>query len=169
MAETMTLTTVLIDISTISTLLFVGFLIRQKIPFFYKYYIPTSLIAGILGLLLGPQVLGQFSPIHLHFSQWISQWTNFLFAFIFTTSFLGTSTGKFGRDVLSTTCVTGAVFMAQVLAGLGIAFLLSKLMSNVPYAMDSFRYPVSMADTVLPVSWAAASLLKAGRTLPVSL
>ncbi|MFR8015950.1 MAG: hypothetical protein ACLU48_04940 [Clostridiaceae bacterium] len=106
MAETMTLTTVLIDISTISTLLFVGFLIRQKIPFFYKYYIPTSLIAGILGLLLGPQVLGQFSPIHLHFSQWISQWTNFLFAFIFTTSFLGTSTGKFGRDVLSTTCVT---------------------------------------------------------------
>ena len=47
MAETMTLTTVLIDISTISTLLFVGFLIRQKIPFFYKYYIPTSLIAGI--------------------------------------------------------------------------------------------------------------------------
>lgn len=69
MAETMTLTTVLIDISTISTLLFVGFLIRQKIPFFYKYYIPTSLIAGILGLLLGPQVLGQFSPIHLHFSR----------------------------------------------------------------------------------------------------
>lgn len=135
MAETMTLTTVLIDISTISTLLFVGFLIRQKIPFFYKYYIPTSLIAGILGLFLGPQVLGQFSPIHLHFSQWISQWTNFLFAFIFTTSFLGTSTGKFGRDVLSTTCVTGAVFMAQVLAGLGIAFLLSKFMSNVPYAM----------------------------------
>lgn len=73
MAETMTLTTVLIDISTISALLFVGFLIRQKIPFFYKYYIPTSLIAGILGLLLGPQVLGQLSPIHLHFSQWISQ------------------------------------------------------------------------------------------------
>ena len=104
----MTLTTVLIDISAVSVLLFLAFLIRQKIPFFYKYYIPTSLIAGILGLLLGPQVLGQFSPVHLQFSEWISQWTNFLFAFIFATSFLGTSTGKFGRDVLSTTCVTGA-------------------------------------------------------------
>lgn len=109
----MTLTTVLIDISAISVLLLLAFLIRQKIPFFYKYYIPTSLIAGILGLLLGPQVLGQFSPIHLQLSEWISQWTNFLFAFIFATSFLGTSTGKFGRDVLSTTCVTGVVFMAQ--------------------------------------------------------
>ena len=51
MAETMTLTTVLIDISTISTLLFVGFLIRQKIPFFYKYYIPTSF--AFIGLILG--------------------------------------------------------------------------------------------------------------------
>ena len=49
----MTLTTVLIDISAVSVLLFLAFLIRQKIPFFYKYYIPTSLIAGILGLLLG--------------------------------------------------------------------------------------------------------------------
>ena len=131
----MTLTTVLIDISAVSVLLFLAFLIRQKIPFFYKYYIPTSLIAGILGLLLGPQVLGQFSPVHLQFSEWISQWTNFLFAFIFATSFLGTSTGKFGRDVLSTTCVTGVVFMAQVLVGLGIAFLLSTFMDNVPYAM----------------------------------
>ena len=73
----MTLTTVLIDISAVSVLLFLAFLIRQKIPFFYKYYIPTSLIAGILGLLLGPQVLGQFSPVHLQFSEWISQGPTF--------------------------------------------------------------------------------------------
>ena len=61
--DAMTLTTVLIDISAISVLLLLAFLIRQKIPFFYKYYIPTSLIAGILGLLLGPQVL--LSLIHI--------------------------------------------------------------------------------------------------------
>lgn len=131
----MNLTTVLIDISSVSTLLFLAFLLRQKVTFFQKYYIPTSLIAGILGLLLGPQVLGQVSPVSLSFSDTISQWTNFLFAFIFTTSFLGTSSNKFGRDVLSTTCVTGAVFMAQVLFGLAIAFVLSMAMSNVPYAM----------------------------------
>lgn len=131
----MNLTTVLIDIASVSTLLFLAFLIRQKVAFFQKYYIPTSLIAGILGLLLGPQVLGQFSPVSLSFSDSISQWTNFLFAFIFTTSFLGTASNKFGRDVLSTTCVTGAVFMAQILFGLAIAFVLSMVMSNVPYAM----------------------------------
>lgn len=131
----MSLNDILLDISSVSVLLFAAFLIRQKIPFFQKYYIPTSLIAGILGLLLGPQVLGNFSPVSLQFSDSISQWTNFLFAFIFSTSFLGTGSNKFGRDVLSTTCVTGAVFMSQVLCGLGIAFLLSKFMSNVPYEM----------------------------------
>lgn len=131
----MTLNDVLIDISSVSVLLFLAFLIRRYIPFFQKYYIPTALIAGILGLLLGPQVLGQFSPVCLAFHDGISQWTNFLFAFIFTTSFLGTTSGKFGRDVLSTTCITGAVFMAQILCGLGIAFLLSLVMKNVPFAM----------------------------------
>ena len=156
----MTLTTVLIDISAVSVLLFLAFLIRQKIPFFYKYYIPTSLIAGILGLLLGPQVLGQFSPVHLQFSEWISQWTNFLFAFIFATSFLGTSTGKFGRDVLSTTCVTGVVFMAQVLVGLSYCPR-SWIMCLTPW--DSFPYPDSTAVMVPPGSWAAALPLRAGR------
>ena len=78
----MTLTEVLLDIASISTLMFIAFLIRQRIPFFQKYYIPTSLIAGILGLLLGPQVLGQFSPVSLNFSGSISQWTNFLLAFV---------------------------------------------------------------------------------------
>lgn len=131
----MKLTDVLIDISAISTLLLLGFIIRQKVSFLQKYFIPTSLIAGLLGLLLGPQVLGQVSPIHLTFSDSISPWVNFLFAFIFTTSFLGTSTGKFGRDVVATTCITGAVFMGQILAGLGICFLLSKVMVNVPYQM----------------------------------
>lgn len=131
----MTLDSVLLDVAAISVLLLLGFLIRQRVRFFQKYYIPASLIAGILGLLLGPQVLGQISPVCLNFGESISQWTNFLFAFIFATSFLGTSAGKFGRDVLSATCITGAVFMAQILCGLGTAFALSRIMGNVPYEM----------------------------------
>lgn len=131
----MTLTDFLLDFSMVSVLLFLAFLIRRKVPFFQKYYIPTALIAGILGLLLGPQVLGQFSPIYMKFSDSISQWTNFLFAFIFATSFLGSKATKFGRNVISATCVTGAIFMAQVIVGLAISYGFSFLMDNVPYAM----------------------------------
>lgn len=131
----MSLTDVLLDIATISVLLLFAFLIRQKVRFFQKYYIPTSLIAGILGLLLGPQVLGQVSPVYIHFGESIGQWTNFLFAFIFTTAFLGTTSNKFGRDVISTTFITGSIFMAQVAAGLAVAFGLSLIMDNVPFEM----------------------------------
>lgn len=41
-------------------LLLAGYFIRLKVRFFQKYFIPSSVIAGILGLLLGPQVLGSF-------------------------------------------------------------------------------------------------------------
>ena len=99
--------------------------------FLQKYFIPTSLIAGILGLLLGPQVLGQVSPVCIQFSDSISQWVNFFFAFIFATSFLGSKSTKFGRNVISATCVTGAVFMAQVVVGLALAYGFSMVMDNV--------------------------------------
>lgn len=39
-------------------LLLLGYFVRLKVRFFQKYFIPTSVIAGLLGLILGPQVLG---------------------------------------------------------------------------------------------------------------
>lgn len=39
-------------------LLLAGYAIRSLVPFFQKFFIPSSVIAGIVGLLLGPQVLG---------------------------------------------------------------------------------------------------------------
>ena len=129
----MSLNDVILDIASISFLLFLSFIVRIKIKFFQKNFIPVSLIAGILGLILGKQVLGNFSPIYLNFSDSIGQWTNFLFAFIFSTSFLGTKAGKFGRDVISTTFITGSIHMMQICVGLLIAFLLSNLDSTIPY------------------------------------
>lgn len=84
---------------------------------------------------MGPQILGRISPFYLHLSEYISQWTNFLFCFIFATSFLGTTSGKFGRDVISTTFITGSIHMMQVCIGLFIAFLLTKLIPTLPYAI----------------------------------
>lgn len=43
-------------------LLLIGYWIRLKVKFFQKYFIPTSVIAGFLGLILGPQVLGALMP-----------------------------------------------------------------------------------------------------------
>lgn len=46
-----------LDIAILNMLLVVGFLCRWRLPFFQKYLIPSSLIAGFLGLLLGPELL----------------------------------------------------------------------------------------------------------------
>lgn len=42
-------------------LLLLGYWIRLKMKSFQKYFIPSSVIAGFLGLILGPQVLGAFT------------------------------------------------------------------------------------------------------------
>lgn len=57
-----TITNFILYLSVIGVLLFVATLLRLKIPFLKKAFIPASLIAGILGLILGPYVLGVFSP-----------------------------------------------------------------------------------------------------------
>ena len=43
-----------VDFALASLLILAGQLIRTKIVFFQKYFIPSSVIAGFLGLALGP-------------------------------------------------------------------------------------------------------------------
>src|SRR5690554_2466319 len=47
----------IIDWIFLSVLLLVGHFLKRKIPFFNKFLLPSSIIAGSLGLLLGPEVL----------------------------------------------------------------------------------------------------------------
>ena len=77
--------TVLMDLGLISILLLIGFYIRVKVKFFQHLYIPVAVIAGIIGLLLGPNVLGRVSPIYLPFSQGSGGYANILLVVVFTT------------------------------------------------------------------------------------
>lgn len=51
------LDTLFVSLALLGILLLVGTVLRLYVPFFKKYYIPASLIAGLLGLLIGPSVL----------------------------------------------------------------------------------------------------------------
>lgn len=55
-----TITNFILYLGIIGVLLFVATLLRLKVPFLKKAFIPASLIAGIIGLILGPYVLGVF-------------------------------------------------------------------------------------------------------------
>ncbi len=54
----MTAWTLLVDIGIISALLLLGKLLRAKVRFIQKLFIPPSLLAGFTALLLGPELLG---------------------------------------------------------------------------------------------------------------
>ena len=136
MADAFTLTDFLIDISKVSFLCMLAFLIRPHLKFAHKFYFNIGLIAGVIGLLLGEQVLGRFSPVCLTFSSGFSQWSNFLLVIIFASTFLGSAgAGNFGRDILCTTCLTGSIFMMQVIVGILIAVGLSFFMKDLPIAV----------------------------------
>ena len=89
----MTLYDILIDITWASILILVGQLLRAKVPFFQKFFIPASLIAGFLGLLLGQQFLKV-----LTFSEAFGSYASLLPILIFSAIGLnGFSSGKSGE------------------------------------------------------------------------
>lgn len=67
-----------IDVGLISILLLVGVILRAKIVWVQKMFLPASVIAGFLGLLLGPNGLSI-----LPFSQAIGQYPGILIAVVF--------------------------------------------------------------------------------------
>lgn len=77
----------LYDIASISILIFIAKIIRCKIKFIQKLYIPSALIAGFLGLLLGKQ----FFNI-IPFSSEIGNYAGILIAFVFGSMFIGSKT-----------------------------------------------------------------------------
>ncbi|MBQ7222586.1 MAG: sodium:glutamate symporter, partial [Bacteroidales bacterium] len=70
--------TLFTDLGLIGLLLLIGKLVRVKVRIVQKLFIPPSLIAGLLGLILGPEVLGW-----LPFSNYISVYPAILIALVF--------------------------------------------------------------------------------------
>ncbi|MCD8097634.1 MAG: carboxylesterase family protein [Lachnospiraceae bacterium] len=79
---------VLMDFSWASLLLLAGYFLRAKVKIFQKLFIPVSVIAGLLGLLLGADVLGKVSPFYIQWSEYVSSYANPLLAILFVSQFL---------------------------------------------------------------------------------
>lgn len=128
----MTLTDVLKDFAYLSALILIGFELRKHIKVFQKFFIPTSLIAGTIGMFLSPKWLGVISPVYIPFSDSIGQWSGALVIVVCATMFLGLEINRVGRDGLATTFLSGAIHQGQLVAGLGLAALFG-LFTAVPY------------------------------------
>ena len=77
----------IIDLGIISVLVLAGKYIRVKIPFVQRFLIPPSVLAGVLGLVLGPEVLG-WLPLSGNMGTYAGILIAFVFASIpFTSAF----------------------------------------------------------------------------------
>lgn len=68
-----------LDLMKASILIFIGHILRSKLKFIQNLYIPSSLVAGFLGLALGPYSLNV-----LHFSPSMSSYTSAFMVLVFS-------------------------------------------------------------------------------------
>ena len=78
---------IIYDICIMSVLMLIAKIIRTKVRIIQKLYIPSALLAGFLGLLLGKQFLNI-----LPFSSEISEYAGILITFVFGSMFIGSKT-----------------------------------------------------------------------------
>lgn len=125
--------TAIIVFCLLSMLLIVGKLLRSTFSFFQKLYLPSSVIGGLVGLLL-VSLLREYIP-----GDWINatkKLPGFLINVIFATLFLGAATPKFKevfRIALPQLCLGQIIAWGQYVLGLGLAgFLLAKAFGVPP-------------------------------------
>lgn len=88
--DTFTPWTIVVDLGIISALMLLGKLIRVKVKGIQKFLIPPAVLAGIMALVLGPEVLGW-----LPLSGSLGTYAGILIAFVFAAlPFTSTSKAK---------------------------------------------------------------------------
>lgn len=107
------LDTLFVSLSILGILLLVGTILRLYVPFFKKYYFPASLIAGFIGLLLGPNILNVI-PQNI-----VSCWSSLsgkLIVLVFAPMLMGkrkTSAKKYARKTFNSICFGYVGCLAQ--------------------------------------------------------
>ena len=119
----MTLMDVAHDFAVVSILLAIGYFLRMKVKLFQRLFLPASIIGGLIGLIIGPQILGLYSPVHVTYTASISEWSGVLLAVTFACSFLGESMEKITKQAVSAPLVGGVSHQAKAVLGMIVAFL----------------------------------------------
>ena len=135
-------------------LLFVGMFLRAKVPAFRKLLLPASVIGGFVGLLLGPQVLGDSAVLKFS-ADCVSTWSlipGVLILPIFASVPLGNGMhekpkekGEFKRNlpkVLASFGCHSSVAYLQAAAAFGVAYICIKFFPEIGL-YKNFGYEVA--------------------------
>ena len=130
------------DFAYAGFLILVGYILRSKIKIFQDLYIPSSVIGGIVGLLLGSQVLGRFSPVSFNFSANMSALAMPLLAIVFCTQLIG---AKFNKGLIKSGLSvallnSGTACLQTGLCGLLMLGLIAAGISQAPLGFSAMPF-----------------------------
>lgn len=118
----------LLDFMYLSIFLFLGWFVREKVKFLQKLFIPSSVIGGILLLIMGPQILNI-----VKISEGVSKYPSFLIIIILTCLVFGSELNvKRARSYADYAFVASATYGAQLFFGVLVGYFLSKIWTNMP-------------------------------------
>ena len=125
----MTLASLFTDVTILGVLLLVGFIVRELIKPIQKIYIPSAVIAGAIGLILGPQVLGI-----IDIPESFAGMSGVLISLIMAATVFGTKIDKSRvRGYLDYTFVTTSNYGLQLAAGVGLGIAMKAIWSELPH------------------------------------
>ena len=129
-----TLGNLLYYVAIIGVLLVIATLLRLKIPFLRKAFIPASLLAGLIGLVLGPHVLGVI-PADMMSS--IGSLPTHMITVVFACMLLGVKKTESGKNMVHDTLsglgwLWSCSFMQVGVACLLCAFIFTPMMGVNP-------------------------------------
>ena len=109
----------LYDVAWMSALLVIAKVLRSRVCFVQKLYIPSALIAGFIGLFAGKQFLNV-----IPFSSEISNYAGILIAFVFGSMFIGNKTKVSFKRMFNSVGDTFLVNAASEITQFGLFILL---------------------------------------------
>ena len=121
----------------LSLLLVVGKILRVRIPFLQRLYLPSSVIGGILGLAV-VTALGKHAPADV--TGGMRAIPGFMINVIFATLFLGAAAPKLGtviRFAFPQLCLGQIIAWGQYVVGLGLAGFVFTRWCGVPAAFGN--------------------------------
>lgn len=130
------------DFSYCGLLLLIGWFLRSRIRLFQDLYIPASVIGGMVGLLLGEQVLGKVLPFSINFSSHMSDLAIPLLALVFCPQLIGVDFEKrLLRSGLIVGMLNSGAMCLQNMTGLIIMFvLISAGLSKAPVGLGHMPF-----------------------------
>lgn len=128
----------LMDFALMSVLLFIAQIMRAKIKIIQNLYIPSSILAGFMGILFSKQFLGW-----VPFSAQMSSYAYLLVVVLFATLFIGNSEKQSFKKVINEVGDTFTINMATEFGQFGLAILVGTLI------IITFYPEVSQAFSIL--------------------